>query len=215
MGTGFKSIERKKVGDFGLTSLHLIKMDDQDSPPENMRIFIYHPGEWMLKVNVLKSTFVKDLNQIVLGDPVYFVYNGCIMMNNFDLGSYNVKENDFIIVVDQRSLPSNLKFDNIHMPKIHECVELAKLQDMQFQKMERKPKTFRQFLHSFQSATETTTFPQIPINIPIKLPSPASEPLPKFWAQPSVRRTTNLISPDTPLAALCQGQAGNADAAFP
>lgn len=169
----------------------------------------------MLKVNVQENTLVKDLNQIVLGEPAYFIHNGAVLHSNFEIGYYNIKENDFIVVVDKPSIPKQY-IDNISvLSDVSQCMELAKLQDMQFQKMERKPRVYRMFLSTFESVNEPSNIPQIPIKIPHKPSKPCSDPLPKFWSDYSHKMAPQVINPEPSLASLCQRQAGNADAAFP
>ena len=173
---------------------------------DTVPIFVYFPGQWILKASVLKSASTKDLAQFMPEKDITFIHNGVILNSTLPFGFYEIKPSDIIICVRNRDLNTQwLSLTNREL--VHERVsevmdpqvsyELAKLRDLQMLRIERKPKLYRKMCIQLNEETETKT-PSFTLLIPPKPKKPSDSPLPLIWSTAQSFNSSELMNPPVP-----------------
>ena len=173
---------------------------------ETVLIFVYFPGQWILKASVLESASTKDLEQFMPEKEISFIYNGIILNSNLPFSFYGVKTHDIIICVRTKEINAqwlsltnreliNQRVSEVVDPRV--SYEMAKLRDYQMLRIDRKPKLFRKMCMQLNDEIETTA-PSIPLEIPSRSLKPSVSPLPSFWSSSLLLNTVELSSSPDP-----------------
>ena len=188
------------------------------TPCSKIFVFIYFPGKWVLKANVLSTATTKDIKQLISNEDVIFIHNGIEMIDSLPFSFYDVKERDVLVVCSKSKTVINEKWTtlakdtDLFKERVGSIIdpktsrEVARLKDFQMIKMEKKPRAYRRLCAQFieeeankrilraeQKPKHVTVVPEIDTTNSM----PSSQPLPIFWTT-----SENVVERD-PLSDLC------------
>ena len=164
---------------------------------------IYYPmGQHLLKVNVLPTAEIGELNRVTPNFSSYvpfsyiFLCKGAILRENHTFEFYKLSPNDVILSIpckqDHRDLQLwtarsldtevlNERVTSINSPMASK--ELSRIRDLQMTRMERRPRTFRKMAESCKKSIQRVSAPAKKTEIVLCEPllSPSDAPLPVLW----------------------------------
>ena len=182
-----------------------------------LSIYLYIPGNCILKVRVSKSSPVSDLKKILRNEQAVFIYNGTMLDEKGTFQSYDLKDSEVIVALSSKYTSFEIerwmnatRDSDAFVEKIDGIVnqktlrESARLRDFQLAKMERKPRAFRRLCATYRSFSEsaisiTSSDTTLSFNMPS---SPSTDPLPIFWDSPVPQTTVGDVQDTEPIDVL-------------
>lgn len=170
---------------------------------DTVLIFIYFPGQWIVKATVLKSATTKDLESFMPEKNVSFLYNGTVLNSKLTFRFYGIRPRDIIVCVNKKEINrqwlslTNKELVNERISSIIDpgvSLEIAKIRDFQLSRFERKPKLFRKMCMQIEEATSSQSGISIPLVVPKKNEKPSDSPLPNFWSSSVLLNTLERSS---------------------
>lgn len=156
----------------------------------------YFPSRSVVTIKVNLSVRVSDLRKLMHLESCCFIYQGQIMCERRPLHTYNIKEDEVIVVIsDAQQSPELDKWLSVtseadcFQDRIRFMVndttarETAKLRDMVMTKIERKPRSFRRLCNAVQALPKRQFYNRdIPLNLDYETPdAPSCAPVPVNW----------------------------------
>jgi hypothetical protein len=143
---------------------------------------VYCLGRSISFVRVSPTSKIRELAAVWPDTPVAFLYNGVLLLEAMTFEFYGVSDSDLIIVAPA---PSGGRANPAVVAEQKQATaeEPARLRDLKLTRMERKPKTFRRFVRTYENAiapgpwqtAHRTVIPEMSAT------SPSEDPLPVSW----------------------------------
>lgn len=175
---------------------------------ERVELLICIPGRPIRFVSVKTNGKISDLQVLFPDSKKKFINNGIELVESKTFGFYHLQNGDYIIAISnekdvlfQSNIWLNLTKDNDNFDEYMKLMvnpalsnEAARLKDLHYVKMERRPRTFRKMCTSFmmtekanESASENLQ------SYDIKPDQPSTEALPAFWETENEEKTNSLL----------------------
>ena len=170
---------------------------NKEPSKKDIQLILYTPNEPIRCVNVKSRAKIQILNTIYGSNTRSFIYNGIELSTFRTFGSYGMSNQDIIISIPNKPKHAyflqkwlNIAKDNDEFNhKIKSMInpktasEAARLNDMYFSKLERRPRIYQKLCFKCINSNIKYIHSPIPLNIDSSSTNePSTEPLPVFWS---------------------------------
>jgi hypothetical protein len=168
---------------------------------------VYFPGRFVVRLSVSPSARISYLRSVIRDSTSSFVYNGEILNDAMTFSFYRIRELETIVVVPaaselekwaQMTRDADAFQERIQFILNEDTArETARIRDMMFTKLERRPRPFRRLCTSLDAwpARPPSATTRLTIDYP-RADGPSCEPLPAAWTgRPVSTRALHVAGP--------------------